>query len=137
MSFTRLATVVAVLTVGVFGLWAYFAPVSFSHDVAPFAAYSHHYIRDAGAFQIGIATSLLAASWWADSLGVALVGFVVASAAHAASHFSDHDTAGALALTVAGLLAAAALILRTWARQSEPRTGHRGSQESTQLRRIR
>jgi hypothetical protein len=39
-------------------------------------------LHDVGAFQIGIGVSVLLSLMWSDSIGVALVGFIVAGAIH-------------------------------------------------------
>lgn len=76
----------------VFGLWAFFAPVSFAAFVA--FPYNRHLVHDAGAFQIGIGVALLLALVWADSLAVALGGFVAGSGFHLASHAMDRHLGG-------------------------------------------
>jgi hypothetical protein len=47
-----------------FGIWAFFAPVSFAEFVA--FPYNRHLLHDAGAFQIGIGTTVMLALLWAN-----------------------------------------------------------------------
>jgi hypothetical protein len=58
-----------------FGIWAFFAPVSFADFVA--FPYNRHLLHDVGAFQIGIGATVLLALLWADSIMVVLAGYVV------------------------------------------------------------
>jgi NAD(P)H-binding len=74
------ATLVCAASMLVLGAWAFLAPESFSRFI-DYAPYNRHLIHDAGAFQLGIGVSLLAALWWTDGLLVALTGFAVASGA--------------------------------------------------------
>ncbi|SBT52464.1 PPOX class F420-dependent oxidoreductase [Micromonospora auratinigra] len=98
----------------VVGGWALTAPTSLSEAVnfPP----SEHFVHDVGAFQLGIAASLLLALIWSDALAVALAGYLVGAAAHTVSHAVDHDLGGSvtqtlLVLATAGL-ALVALVLR-------------------------
>ena len=75
------------------GLWAFLDPSSFS-DFIDFAPYNQHLVHDAGAFQVGIGTAVLAALWWSDALTVALTGFAVASGLHTLSHAVDRSLGG-------------------------------------------
>jgi hypothetical protein len=86
-------TVLCAASMLVFGVWAFFAPVSFI-DYVNYAPYNEHLTHDAGAFQIGIGVGLIAALLWNDALGAALVGFVVASGLHSWSHFTDRHLGG-------------------------------------------
>lgn len=105
----------------VFGVWAFFAPVSFI-DYVNYAPYNEHLTHDAGAFQIGIGTGLIAALLWDDGLGAALVGFIVASGLHTLSHFLDRHIGGhgsdVPLLGITTLLAVAALTLRARGRHA-------------------
>jgi MYXO-CTERM domain-containing protein len=87
------ATLVCAASMLGLGLWAFLDPPSFSGFV-DFAPYNEHLIHDAGAFQVGIGTSLLVALWWPDGLVVALTGFAVASGLHAISHAIDRHLGG-------------------------------------------
>jgi predicted anti-sigma-YlaC factor YlaD len=75
------------------GLWAFLDPPSFASFI-DFAPYNRHLIHDAGAFQLGIGATLLAALWWPDGLVVALTGFAVASGLHTVSHAIDRNLGG-------------------------------------------
>lgn len=78
-----------------FGLWAMIAPASFFDSVAAFEPYNEHFIRDIGAFQIGLgATLLLAALVTTDALTAALVGVGLGAAAHLVSHLIDLNAGG-------------------------------------------
>ena len=48
------------LTYLVLGIWAFAAPDSFYDSIAPFPPGNAHFLRDAGAFQIGIGLVALA-----------------------------------------------------------------------------
>ena len=75
-----------------FGIWAFFAPVSFADFVA--FPYNRHLLHDVGAFQIGIGATVLLALLWADSIMVVLAGYVVGSSFHLASHIIDRHIGG-------------------------------------------
>jgi predicted anti-sigma-YlaC factor YlaD len=87
------ATVVCAASMLGLGAWAFLAPESFSSFI-DYAPYNRHLIHDAGAFQLGIGVSLLAALWWPDGLLVALTGFAVASGLHTLSHAIDRQIGG-------------------------------------------
>jgi predicted anti-sigma-YlaC factor YlaD len=87
------ATVVCAASMLGLGAWAFLAPESFSSFI-DYAPYNRHLIHDAGAFQLGIGVSLLAALWWPDGLLVALTGFAVASGLHTLSHVIDRQIGG-------------------------------------------
>ncbi|TCC16625.1 hypothetical protein [Kribbella speibonae] len=86
-------TLLCAASVLVFGVWAYFAPVSFI-DYVNYAPYNEHLTHDAGAFQIGIGFGLITALLWNNTLGAALAGFVAASGLHTWSHFTDRHIGG-------------------------------------------
>ena len=92
-SFVAAATVVCAASMLGLGAWAFLAPESFSSFI-DYAPYNRHLIHDAGAFQLGIGVSLLAALWWPDGLLVALTGFAVASGLHTLSHAVDRSLGG-------------------------------------------
>ena len=81
-----------------------------------FPPYAEHLLHDVGAFQIGIAVSLLAALVWTDAKAVALLGFVSAGAIHTVNHGIDLDLGGHTAdvwlIGASTVLAAAALVVR-------------------------
>lgn len=74
------------------GCWAFLLPRSFAEFIA-YPPFNEHLIHDAGAFQIGLGVTLLAAAW-SDPVLVALSGFVVASGLHTLSHFMDRHVGG-------------------------------------------
>jgi PPOX class probable F420-dependent enzyme len=74
------------------GLWALLAPGSFA-DFTGFPA-STHFVHDAGAFQLGIGTTLLLAPAWRDGPALALTGFLVANTVHAVNHALDLGIGG-------------------------------------------
>jgi hypothetical protein len=78
------------------GAWAFFAPASFFEAAATFEPYNVHFIRDIGAFQIGLGAVLLlaAATPATDGLVAGLFGAGVGSAAHTASHVVGRDLGG-------------------------------------------
>jgi hypothetical protein len=77
----------------VLGIWAYGWPLSFA-ELIDYAPYNRHLVHDAGAFQIGISVSLLAAIVTSDGLLVALSRFTVASGLHTISHYLDRHIGG-------------------------------------------
>jgi PPOX class probable F420-dependent enzyme len=74
------------------GLWALTAPESFAR-FANFPPHEH-FEHDLGAFQIGVAVTLLLALVWSDALATALAGFGVLNTLHAVNHFTDLDLGG-------------------------------------------
>ena len=99
----RAATFVA-LAGGVFfiavGTWALLAPRSFFDTLATFEPYNAHFLRDVGAFQIGLGAVLLLASRRRDALFVALAGVGAGSLAHVAAHLIDRNAGGNPALDI-------------------------------------
>ena len=85
---------IAVAFFVVFGVWAFVSPASFHDEVALFDPYNGHFLRDAGAFQLGIGAALIAGMTRKDGLFVALVGASAASVLHALSHVIDADRGG-------------------------------------------
>ena len=86
------AVIISGLFMVAFGIWAFFAPVSFADFVA--FPYNRHLLHDVGAFQIGIGATVLLALLWADSIMVVLVGYLVGSSFHLASHIIDRHIGG-------------------------------------------
>jgi hypothetical protein len=103
------------------GLWALLAPRSFAAWI-DFPPYAEHLLHDVGAFQIGIAVSLLAALVWTDAKAVALLGFVAAGAIHTVNHAIDLDLGGHTAdvwlIGASTVLATAALVVRILSRSN-------------------
>jgi hypothetical protein len=103
------AALVCAAAMLILGVWAYAAPVSFSHFI-DYAPYNRHLIHDAGAFQIGIGAATLLALVCPDALLVALTGFTVASGLHTLSHYTDRHIGGhGSDVPVLGLLTLAGL----------------------------
>ena len=86
------AVIISGLFMLAFGIWAFFAPVSFAEFVA--FPCNRHLLHDVGAFQIGIGATALLALLWADSIMVVLAGYVVGSSFHLASHIVDRHLGG-------------------------------------------
>jgi PPOX class probable F420-dependent enzyme len=112
--FVRVTTLVLAAVTAIVGVWAFGWPDGFS-DAVGFTPH-RHFVHDVGAFQIGIAVTLLLALIWADALAVALAGYAAGAAVHTAAHVADADLGGSPAQTwsIALLcaLAVAALIAR-------------------------
>ena len=112
--FVTIAAIVAGGFMLVFGVWSLLFSRSFA-ALIDFPPYNVHLLHDVGAFQIGIGVSVLVSLMWSDSIGVALVAFIVAGTIHSINHALDRHLGGhsydhwGLASLV--LLAAAALIL--------------------------
>lgn len=104
------------------GLWAFVAPASFFGAAAPFEPYNVHFIRDIGAFQIGLGAVLLLAAVVRDALLAALAGAGAGAAAHAVSHVVDRDLGGdpAVDIPVFGLVAVL-LVVAAIVRAAAPR----------------
>jgi hypothetical protein len=106
----RFPTVIAIGAGLVFvgaGVWAFAAPRSFFESAALFEPYNAHFIRDIGAFQIGLGSVLLLAAWLRDALLAALVGVAVGAVAHLAAHVIDRNLGGdpAVDMPAFGILA--------------------------------
>ena len=93
----RLPRVVAIAAGAVFllaGVWAFSAPASFFEQAAAFEPYNVHFIRDLGAFQIGLGAVLVLAAFSRDALLVALAGAGAGALFHLLGHVIDHDRGG-------------------------------------------
>ena len=53
------------------GVWAFVATAGFAGTVAQFDPYNQHYLRDVGAFQIGLGVAACVALRWRDGVVVA------------------------------------------------------------------
>jgi hypothetical protein len=116
------AWALAVAFFGIGGLWAFVDPAGFYNTLATFPPFNKHFLRDIGAFQLGIAVTLLAVLRWRSGTVVALVGASAASVVHALSHLIDRDEGGRgsdhiLLWALAVLLVAATVVQ---AREEEP-----------------
>lgn len=110
--FVAAVLVFAALFMLVFGAWGFVAPRHFGGVVAPWATLGEHFLRDAGAFQVGIGAAVLVALAWRDTVVVALACFSVASGFHTVSHLIDGDLAGFVFLLVTFVLGTAAVAVR-------------------------
>ncbi len=113
---------VVALTIGVFmlgvGAWAFFAPESFFARLAAFEPYNEHFLRDIGAFQIGLGAVLLFAVVWADALLVALTGVASGFVFHFFSHLIDRAAGGRVTdVPTFGLLALVMILAAAWRAQ--------------------
>jgi hypothetical protein len=102
------------------GVWAFLAPRSFFDTLAVFDPFNAHFVRDIGAFQLGLGAVLLLALLWRDALLVALTGVGLGMAVHTVSHVVDRHAGGdptvdipTFALLTVVLLGAAVLRWRT------------------------
>jgi hypothetical protein len=90
----RLVAGLAGAVFAAFGTWAFAAPRSFFDAVATFEPYNAHFVRDIGAFQLGLGAVLLLALVWRDALSVVLVGVGVGATLHLLGHVLDRDLGG-------------------------------------------
>jgi len=92
----RAVAIVGGVTFIAVGVWAMVDPRSFFEAVATFEPYNQHFVRDLGAFQIGLGAVLLLAGIpsRADGLTVALLGVGVGAALHTVSHIVGRDLGG-------------------------------------------
>lgn len=86
------------LAVGIFyllgGGWAFLFPTSFYSTVATFSPYNLHLLHDAGAFQVGLGTVLVAASVAGRGLAPAVIGALAGSLLHLIAHLIDISLGG-------------------------------------------
>jgi hypothetical protein len=112
--FVLVTVLIAGLGTGAAGIGALLAPRQFA-EFANFP-YAGHFIHDAGAFQVGIAASLLLALRWRDSLVVVLAAFLAGNTIHTASHIVDLPQGGhpadAWGLGALSMVTAVALLVR-------------------------
>lgn len=117
----RTFVTIAAIVVGgfllIFGVWSLLFPRSFD-ALIDFPPYNEHLLHDVGAFQIGIGISVLLSLMWSDSIGVALVAFIVAGTIHSINHAVDRHLGGHWSdpwgLAGLVLVALAALIVHLW-----------------------
>jgi hypothetical protein len=97
----RAFVTIAAIVVGgfmlIFGVWSLLFPRSFDAFI-DFPPYNEHLLHDIGAFQIGIGVSVLLSLIWSDSVGVALVAFIVAGTVHSINHALDRHLGGTLSI---------------------------------------
>jgi uncharacterized protein YneF (UPF0154 family) len=90
----RIATGLGAIVFLVFGAWAFIAPSSFYDQFATWPPFNEHFIRDIGAFQLGIGVglaTLLVAIWGRLA---ALAGAAAGAVLHAISHVIDLGEGG-------------------------------------------
>lgn len=90
--YVTFVTLLGALATAAAAVWCLAAPGSFA-DRVNFPRHEH-FVHDLGAFQLGLAVSLLLALVWADGLATALGGFFVANAVHTVNHAADLDLGG-------------------------------------------
>jgi PPOX class probable F420-dependent enzyme len=90
--YVTIVTLLGGLLTGAAAAWCLASPGTFA-DFVDFPRHEH-FVHDLGAFQLGLAVSLLLALIWADGLATALAGFFAANAAHAVNHAADLDLGG-------------------------------------------
>jgi uncharacterized protein YjeT (DUF2065 family) len=82
------------------GAFAFVAPEAFFEAAATFEPYNEHFIRDIGAFQMGLGAVLLLSVWITDAAVVALGGVGIGSLVHAVGHVLDRDLGGTPAMDI-------------------------------------
>lgn len=113
----RLFAAVVAGVIGLQGVWAFVAPRSFYDTLATFEPFNAHFIRDIGAFQIGIGIAGVVGALRTSGIVVGLTGLAAVQVVHVVSHIVDRNAGGrpgidipalglAAAVTVAGLIAA-------------------------------
>lgn len=106
------------------GIGAFGAPEAFFEAAAVFEPYNEHFIRDIGAFQLGLGAVLLLAVWIDDGLVVALGGVGLGSLMHGAGHAIDRHLGGTPAIDIPFWVALSALLLAAavlrWRHSSQP-----------------
>lgn len=105
------------------GGWAFFFPSGFYSTVATFTPYNLHLLHDAGAFQMGLGLSLLAAAVSTRGLAPVLLGVLAGSLFHLFAHLMDIRLGGhpATDLPVLALI----VVVLTFALVGELRTNIR------------
>jgi hypothetical protein len=111
---TRIVAIIGGVMLATLGIWGLVAPASFYETLATYPPYHEHFLRDVGAFQLGLGTVLLLAVWLRDALFVALVGVGIGAAAHTASHVIDRHLGRASDPWLLGALALLLLLGAVW-----------------------
>ena len=109
--FSRMVAILVGLVFAAAGLWALLAPRSFFEGAAHFEPYNAHFIRDIGAFQLGLGAVLLLSAWLRDALLVVLTGVAIGAVAHLASHVTDRHLGGDPAVDLPTFTVIAALLI--------------------------
>jgi membrane protein implicated in regulation of membrane protease activity len=88
------------------------APAGFYESIAAFDPYNAHLIQDIGAFQLGLAATLVLAAFLTnDALTAALIGVGVGALAHVVSHLLSLDSGGNPQLDIPSLSILSVLLL--------------------------
>lgn len=111
-SLPKLIAAIGGFTFLAFGGWALADPSGFFDTVAVFEPYNAHFVRDIGAFQVGLgATLLLAAFVTSDALVATLIGVGAGAVLHVVSHVVSLDDGGAPEVDVPFLSVLGAVLL--------------------------
>lgn len=110
------------------GLWAFFDPRSFFELAAVFEPFNRHFVRDIGAFQVGLGVVLLLAVFLRDTLFVALSGVGLGAAVHAVSHVIDRSEGGNPGRDIPFFLGVALVLLAAAAVRRNATPGGRGGE---------
>ena len=105
------------------GAWAFVSPSTFFESVANFPPYNAHFLRDAGAFMLGLGAAIGFALRWSDVLAVALGATAVAGVFHVISHVMDRAQGGSVRDTVGLGVFAVALSVAAWAQHRDGKKG--------------
>lgn len=130
-SFPKVVAAVGGFTFLLFGVWALAAPSGFYDAVALFEPYNEHFVRDIGAFQVGLgATLTLAAFLTSDALAAGLIGVGAGAVLHVVSHLASLDDGGTPGvdipvLSVLGVLLVVGGVMR-WSRKGDASGGASG-----------
>lgn len=120
--FVRLVTVLGGVAFTVFGIWAFASPASFYSTLAPFDPYNVHFLRDIGAFQVGLGAVLLLSLVPTPTATVALGGTGVAATLHALGHVMDRELGGTPSTDIPTFaVLAILLLLAAWRAHSRDR----------------
>lgn len=106
----RAVALLAGVVIGAAGMWAFVGPGSFYDAVATFPPPNVHFVRDLGAFQVGLGAVLLLATVWSDALAASLAGVAVGSGFHLAGHIIDRGRGGNPVLDIAALAVLTAVL---------------------------
>lgn len=119
------------------GIWPMVSPGSFYRVVAPFDPLNVHFLRDAGAFSIGLSAALLIGlTIERRALPAALLAVGIGSIAHGISHVVDHAAGGRPAFDIPSLgLFGVLLVAAGWTALRRPKgagEAHRQPEEVAQ-----
>jgi hypothetical protein len=120
----RIVALIGGVLLLVLGLWAFAAPESFYEALAVYPPYNAHFVRDIGAFQVGLGLVLVLAARMPDGLRAALLGVGGGGLLHAGGHLLDRDLGGnpVVDIPFLSILAVALLIAAVYAgRRTYPR----------------